>query len=67
MVLYTTHCPKCKVLEQKLAQKGVSYDICEDRETMEVLGFETVPMLDIGDKVLDFGEAVRYLNNLEEK
>ena len=25
LILYTTHCPKCSVLEKKLAKKGLNY------------------------------------------
>ena len=38
IVLYTTHCPKCKVLEQKLKDKKVEYCICEDIDKMARLG-----------------------------
>jgi hypothetical protein len=30
IVLYTTHCPKCRVLEKKLSDKGVKFETCED-------------------------------------
>ena len=44
IVLYTTHCPKCKVLEQKLKDKKVEYCICEDIDEMTAQKlFETNP------------------------
>ena len=30
VILYSTHCPKCCVLEKKLKQKNISYDEVND-------------------------------------
>lgn len=66
IVLYTTHCPKCKVLEQKLKDKKVEYCICEDIDKMARLGIESVPVLGINENLIDFGRAIRWVNSLEE-
>ena len=65
IVLYTTHCPKCKVLEQKLKDKKVEYWICEDIDKMARLGIESVPVLGINGNLIDFGRAIRWVNSLE--
>lgn len=65
VVLYTTHCPRCKVLEIKLKQKHIEYTECEDIEEMMLLGIKAAPILGIDDKLLDFGEAVKWINALE--
>lgn len=65
IVLYTTHCPKCKVLEQKLKDKKVEYSICEDIDKMARLGIESVPVLGINEDLIDFGRAIRWVNSLE--
>ncbi len=62
VVLYSTGCPKCKVLEQKLRSVGIEYTVDSDVEEMLSLGIENVPMLRIGDKLMDFLEAVVWLN-----
>ena len=34
IIMYTTHCPRCKVLAAKLAAKGVTYKEETNTETM---------------------------------
>ena len=66
MKLYTTHCPKCKVLETKLAQKNIKYEEIEDTTKLQELGIQEVPCLELDDgTMLSFVEANRYINNLE--
>lgn len=65
MKLYTTHCPKCKVLEIKLKQKNIDYEEVEDVNTLQQLGFTEVPILELdsGER-LPFVEANKYINSL---
>ncbi len=63
VVLYTTHCPKCKVLKKKLDIAGIEYQIEEDVDVMTDKGFLSAPMLEVDDKVMDFSEAVRWVNS----
>ena len=58
VILYSTHCPKCKVLSSKLLQKGIDYDEINDIEVMAQKGFTTVPMLEVNEVVYDFKKAV---------
>lgn len=64
LVLYTTHCPKCKVLETKLKAKNVEYEAVEDKAAILKAGIRTVPVLVVDDKHLDFLAAVKYVNAL---
>ena len=64
MILYTTDCPRCKVLEAKLNAKDIIYDICSDVSIMEEKGFMEAPKLEVNGKILDFKEAVDYINTL---
>lgn len=64
MILYTTNCPKCKVLESKLTAKNISYDICSDVSVMEEKGFMEAPKLEVDGNILNFKEAVDYVNSL---
>lgn len=61
--LYTTHCPRCKVIEKKLAQKEIEYTEITDQEEMIKLGFKSAPVLEVNDKVFNFGDANRWLMN----
>jgi len=64
--LFTTHCPKCRVLEQKLQSKNLNFDICENTDEMAKLGITSVPVLKINDtgEMLDFYSAVKKVNSL---
>ena len=65
MKLYSTGCPKCMVLEAKLKQKGIQYEICDTVEEMEKLGFTSVPMLVTDNGVTyDFSSAVQWINKM---
>lgn len=67
MLMYTTGCSKCKILESKLNDKGIKYDVCEDKEIMKSKGFRSVPVLELDDgTILTYGKAVKYVNNWEE-
>lgn len=64
LTLYSTGCPKCKVLKMKLEQKGLEYTECNDVEKMQELGISTVPMLQVDDgQIMTFTEAAAYINS----
>lgn len=65
MTLYTTNCPKCKILESKLKAKNIEYTEVTDIEVMQKKGFKQAPMLEIGNMVLGFQLAVNYLNGVK--
>lgn len=62
-VLYTTHCPKCTVLQKKLQGKGINFDIVEDLQIIKSKGFKSMPMLQINEQKLDFYNANKFINN----
>lgn len=62
LTLYSTHCPQCVMLERILHEKGLTYDVVNDTSVMTERGFTTVPVLDADGKVMNFAEAVRWLN-----
>jgi len=65
IVLYTTHCPKCEILTKKLNDKNIKYTVCEDVNLMEEKGFTFAPMLEVGEKIMGFSEAVKWVNSKE--
>lgn len=65
ITLYTTHCPKCKVLETKLAKKGIEYQENTDIDYMTSLGIMSVPVLEVDGELLDFVKANNWVNNKE--
>lgn len=60
--LYTTHCPKCKILKKKLDELNIEYDIIEDVDIMLELGMSQVPILEIDEVKMDFTEANNWVN-----
>ena len=62
IILYTSGCPKCKVLKNKLDSKNIKYSICSDVEQMTSKGFVEVPKLQVDNVVMNFSEAVKWIN-----
>lgn len=62
VILWSTHCPRCKVLTAKLQQKGIEYEEINDVERMKAKGFQEVPKLEVADgTVMDFKEAIQWI------
>ena len=62
LILYSTGCPRCKVLESKLNALGIPYRTETDINAMLDLGLMSAPALSVDGKVLNFMEAVQWLN-----
>lgn len=65
--LYTTHCPKCQVLEMKLKQKNIEYEECVDVQSMLAIGIKSAPVLEVDDVRFDFSAAVKWVNAQERR
>lgn len=63
-VLYSTHCPRCNVLYNKLKEKNIQFNVCEDVDKLIEMGFMTAPVLYDGEKYYTFEEAIRLINNM---
>ncbi len=59
--VYSTGCPKCKVLLKKLAEKGIQYEECNDTEIMKEKGIQFLPVLEINGDLLDFKQATEWI------
>lgn len=64
IILYSTNCPKCKVLEKKLIQKNIQYVKIEDFDILREKGFTFLPVLEVNSSILKFKEAVDYINKI---
>lgn len=64
VVLYTIDCPKCKVLETKLNSKNIPYEVFKDKDKMIEKGLSTMPVLEVDGQLLDFGQAVKWINEV---
>ena len=63
IVLYTTHCGKCEVLQKKLNLKNIVYEVVEDIQVISSKGFTSMPVLQVQGKYYEFAEAVKYVNS----
>ena len=63
-ILYSTGCPKCTVLESKLAQKNIDYIVDDDIDVMMSKGIEIVPVLEVNGEMMNFKSAVDYVNKI---
>lgn len=65
--LYSTHCPKCRVVEKKLEQAQIQYDLIDAKENPKIieeltaLGVQQMPVLMVDDKILGFSEIIKWI------
>lgn len=62
--LYTTHCPKCKILLERLEKKNITFETCEDMKILVAKGFKTVPMLEVDGQMMDFAQANKWVSEV---
>lgn len=65
ITFYSTHCPKCKVLELKMKALDLPFKEVNDVDTMLELGFKSAPVLVIDGKIYDFAAANKFLNEVK--
>lgn len=66
VVLYSTHCPKCNVLEKKLNQKNINFKEVNDIEIMKDKNIFSVPVLEVDGNMMDFATASKWVNTQED-
>ena len=66
IILYSTHCPRCNVLEKKLKQKNISYEEVNNIGIMKEKGYMSVPVLEVDGMSMDFKIANDWINSQEE-
>ena len=62
IILYSTGCPKCKVLVAKLNAKNIKYNTVSDVGIIRSKGISTVPVLEVNGTIMDFKTAVEWIN-----
>lgn len=67
ITLFTTDCPKCRVLESKLNAQGIEYT--QEHDIQEILdaGFKTAPVLKVDEQYMDFVTANNWVNDKKLK
>lgn len=62
IILYSTNCPKCKILEKKLKEKNIEFLVSNDINKLIERGFQEAPVLQIDEEYMNFGKAVKWIN-----
>ena len=62
IILYSTGCPKCNVLEKKLKAKDIDFVVVEGEQVIAEKGFSEAPLLEVDGVVKTFPEAVQWIN-----
>lgn len=63
VILYSTNCPRCKILKSKLDDKEVTYSIVNDVDKMLNMGMTVVPVLEVDGVRMNFKEAINWIKN----
>ena len=61
IILYSTKCPRCLIIEKKLKEKGIQYEENNDVQAMINKGLEMAPALEVDGKMMDFKEANEWI------
>ena len=68
--MYTTHCPKCNVMERKLKEANIEFEEIDDNaKVLEVatsLGFTMAPLLEVDGRVMDFKDGIYWIRKNAE-
>ena len=64
IILYTTGCPRCKIIEKKLELKGIKFEVNTDEDEMVAIGMTGAPSLLVDGKLLGFTDAVAWINSI---
>ncbi len=64
VVLYSTGCPKCKILKRKLDEYGVEYETVSDVNAMLELGLSSAPALGVDGELLEFKQAIDWVRKV---
>lgn len=64
VILYSTNCPKCRVLESKLKDRNIQFTKFTNIEEMRKMGYINMPKLKVDDKLYEFMEAIDWINKI---
>lgn len=68
ITLYSNDCPRCRVLEKKLEQKKIDFEVNKNLEDiLEIaskVNMSSAPLLEVDGEVLGFEQANKYINSL---
>ena len=66
IILYSTGCPKCNILERRLTNDKIEFSITDNVDKLIDMGFQNAPVLQIGDNFIDYTNAMKLLKVYED-
>lgn len=67
ITLYSSHCPKCDMIEKILKEKGIDFNLVDNESIYLPLadqnGIDSMPFADINGKILDIKDLQEYIKN----
>lgn len=64
VILYTTHCPMCLMLERKLKEKNINYIEVSNINEIKEAGIKNVPVLKVDNEMMDSYNAMQWVKNI---
>jgi len=65
VILFSTHCPQCIMLENLLKKKKVNFELkIVSAEELKSMGYSSAPILEVNGKALCFNEAKTWVNKI---
>lgn len=62
VILYSTGCPKCQVLEKKMKQKNINFEINTNVDLMLSKGIKSAPCVEVNGEIFDFKNSIDWVN-----
>ena len=66
VVLYSTNCSRCQILERKLHQANLDFTKITQFDAQDFIdkGFYSAPILEVDGEYMKYADAVQFINNL---
>lgn len=64
IILYTTHCPMCLMLERKLKEKNIEYTEISNIDEIKKAGVKNVPVLKVDNEMMNSYSAMQWVKNI---
>ena len=62
IIVFSTHCPQCKVLEKKLQLAGFEFTVIDDADKMRDMCLKSAPAMQVNcGEVMNFKEAMTWV------
>lgn len=66
VILFSTGCPRCRILENKLEQQNIEFETCKDTDVMITRGLQSAPALDVDGTIMEFVEAIKWAQGVKQ-